>query len=205
MVHSFHRSGFDNADRACRRDDGSQLEPGRDEDIPEPRPGPHATASASVYPEYHHIRGHGIPEPKALPRLTPGRHNPLDKQNFAALANHLAAVPQRDNGLIIPPNDQEIRHDVSVAAADHAFKGITADKTATIRQPTDGDSLLRTRRGPRQIEHDAGRPRIHSQDLRHQRAVAAADVDHPLELPKIIGVDRRAMPVPHFSCHRSIK
>jgi hypothetical protein len=46
--------------------------------------------------------------------------------------------------LVVPPNDREIRHDVRVAAAGHALKSVTTDKTATIGQSGVCDDLLQS-------------------------------------------------------------
>ena len=74
-----------------------------------------------------------------------------------------------------------------------------------IAEPASVDGFLRSGFGSRQIEDDTVRPGILLQNLRHQRAVAATDVDHCAVLPEIVGFDRRVMPERPLTRHRPIE
>ena len=107
--------------------------------------------------------------------------------------------------MIIRPTDKEIGEDICIAAAGYGLESIARDETATIAEPASVDSLLRGSRDSRQIEDNTGWLGICFQDLGHQRAAAATNIDHHGELPKIVGFDGGAMPEWRFARHRPIE
>ena len=58
--------------------------------------------------------------------------------------------------MIIRPTDQEIGKDICIAAVGYDLESIARDEAATIAEPAGVDSLLRSRRGSRQIEYNTG-------------------------------------------------
>ena len=90
---------------------------------------------------------------------------------------------------MIRPTDEEIGKYICITAARNGLKSVASDKPATITEPAGVNSLLRGRGGSRQIEDDAGRLGMRRQNLGHQRAVAATNIDYGAELAEIIGLD----------------
>lgn len=69
-------------------------------------------ASTAEHGEHDEIHGDRIPEPKAVLRLLPCRHDPLDEQEFPVSRYCIAAVPEGDERFIVPPADEEVGKDM---------------------------------------------------------------------------------------------
>src|SRR5262249_34177811 len=107
-----------------------------------------------------------------------------------------AAVPEGHERFLIPPVDDEVRQKVPVTTRGHCLEGIASNELAARGQSSCLDRLPRGLGEAREIEDRAARLWLRLLYLHHQRPVPPPNAHDRPDLAKVVGLDRRAEPVP---------